>query len=53
MGWLIDPSEQCVFVYLPNQPIQCYDEVDQRLPTPAFATAVHLTVGELFGWLME
>ncbi len=53
MGWLIDPSEQCVFVYLPNQPTEYYDESAAKLPVPAFATAVDLTVGELFGWLME
>jgi Uma2 family endonuclease len=26
MGWLIDPAEQSVFVYLPDQPTNVYDE---------------------------
>src|SRR5919202_1417782 len=26
MGWLIDPEEQCVFVYFPNQPPEVFDQ---------------------------
>nr|WP_242041840.1 Uma2 family endonuclease [Alkalinema sp. FACHB-956] len=37
MGWLIDPAEQCVFVYSPDQPTTVYDEIPTRLPVPPFA----------------
>ncbi|XHX75941.1 MAG: Uma2 family endonuclease [Stenomitos frigidus ULC029] len=53
MGWLIDPDEQSVFVYRPDQPTTVYDEPGTRLPVPAFATDFNLTVEGLFGWLME
>lgn len=53
MGWLIDPEEQSVFVYLPTQPTEVFDQPDQQLPVPAFASEFCLTVGDLFGWLLE
>ena len=53
MGWLIDPEEQTVFVYLPNQQPEVFDEPEQQLPVPSFANELKLTVGSLFGWLME
>jgi len=53
MGWLIDPGEQLVFVFLPDQPITFYDEPGLQLPVPAFAQNFHLTVDGLFSWLME
>jgi len=53
MGWLIDPDEQSVFVYQPDQPTTVYDEPGTRLPVPAFATDFNLTVESLFSWLME
>lgn len=53
MGWLIDPDEQCVFVYLPDQPTTVYDEPETRLPVPEFAKEFSLTVESLFSWLME
>lgn len=53
MGWLIDPKEQTVFVYLPNQLLEVFDEPEQQLPVPSFANELQLTVGELFGWLLE
>jgi Uma2 family endonuclease len=53
MGWLIDPDERCVFVYLPNQPTLVYDELGIRLPVPEFAKDFNLTVEGLFSWLME
>ena len=51
-GWLIDPNEQTVFVYLPKQQTQAFEQPD-RLPVPSFASELQLTVGELFGWLLE
>lgn len=53
MGWLIDPEEQTVFVYLPNQQPEVFDEPEQQLPVPSFAREIKLAVGKLFGWLME
>ncbi len=53
MGWLIDPEEQTVFVYLPKQEPQVFDEPEHQLPVPLFASALHLSVGNLFGWLLE
>ena len=52
MGWLIDPDEQTVFVYLPPDQVKFFDRRDDTLPVPSFATNVHLTVGELFSWLI-
>ena len=53
MGWLIDPDEQSVFIYLPDQPTAIYDEPGTRLPVPEFAKDFSLTVEDLFGWLIE
>jgi Uma2 family endonuclease len=52
MGWLIDPEEQTVFVRAKQQP-EVFDEPEQQLPVPSFASEVRLSVGELFGWLLE
>jgi Uma2 family endonuclease len=53
MGWLIDPEEKLVFVYFADQPVAIYEKMSDRLPVPTFAQAFSLTVGELFGWLVE
>ena len=53
MGWLIDPDEQTVFVYRPKQQTEVFDEPEQQLPVPSFASELRLTVGDLFGWLLE
>lgn len=53
MGWLIDPDEQTVFVYRPKQQPEAFDEADQVLPVPSFASGLSLTVGTVFGWLSE
>jgi Uma2 family endonuclease len=53
MGWLIDPAEQSVFVYLPTQTTTFYDEPSTRLPVPEFAKDFNLTVDGLFNWLLE
>ncbi|MGB8691345.1 MAG: Uma2 family endonuclease [Microcoleus sp.] len=53
MGWLIDPDEQSVFVYLPQQQTAVFDEPEMLLPVPSFASELRLSVGELFGWLLE
>lgn len=53
MGWLIDPEDRTVFVYFPNREMEILDEPQMRLPVPAFAEALQLTVGEVFGWLAK
>lgn len=53
MGWLIDPAEQSVFVYLPDQPTSFYDQSEMQLPVPGFAKDFNLTVAGLFSWLLE
>ncbi len=53
LGWLIEPEEQMVFVYFPKQQPEVFDEPETQLPVPSFASELRLTVGELFGWLME
>lgn len=53
IGWLIDPAEQSVFVYLPDQATAVYDEPEAQLPVPKFAKDFNLTVQNLFSWLLE
>lgn len=53
MGWLIDPEEQSVFVYLPDQATTFYDQPETRLPVPEFAKDFNLTVEGLFSWLLN
>jgi Uma2 family endonuclease len=53
MGWLIDPDEQTIFVHLPKQQLEVYDEPEQSLPVPPFASELNLSVGAVFGWLFE
>lgn len=53
MGWLIDPDEQTVFVYLPKQQPEVFDDLEQSLPAPSFASELSLSVGSVFGWLLE
>lgn len=53
MGWLIDPVEQSVFVFVPKCQPECYEALDMALPVPTFAQDFSLTLGELFGWLVD
>jgi Uma2 family endonuclease len=53
MGLLIDPMERSVFVYLSDRPTEVFDAPAAQLPVPKFARDFSLTVGELFGWLLE
>lgn len=48
MGWLIDPEEKSVLVYTPPNQVAVFDEPDDRLPVPAFAADVQLTVSTIF-----
>ncbi|EAW34288.1 Uma2 family endonuclease [Lyngbya sp. PCC 8106] len=53
MGWLIDPEEKTIFVYLPTQAPAVFDEPEQQLPVPEFAHELQLTLGQVFDWLLE
>jgi Uma2 family endonuclease len=53
MGWLIDPDEQTIFVYQPNQQPEVFDEPEEQLPVPSFTRELRLTVSDLSGWLLE
>ncbi|MEW6494603.1 MAG: Uma2 family endonuclease [Cyanobacteriota bacterium] len=53
IGWLIDPDEETIFVYQPKQQPEVFDEPEDELPVPSFASELRLTVGEVFGWLLE
>ena len=53
LGWLIDPGEQSVFVYYPNQKFAFFEDINDVLPVPDFASSFQLTLGELFAWLLE
>ncbi|WP_414578054.1 Uma2 family endonuclease [Anabaena sp. CCY 9402-a] len=51
LGWLIDPEESGILVYPPHQqPIYLENEQD-ILPVPDLVSDLHLTLGQLFGWL--
>ncbi len=53
LAWLIDPGEQSVLVYFPKQQPAFFETATDVLPVPDFAQAFQLTLGELFGWLLE
>lgn len=53
MGWLIDPEERSVFVYLGDRPTEVFDESEALLPMPDFVKDFTLTVSNLFSWLLE
>jgi len=53
MGWLIDPDDFTVFIYTPDRPTQCCDRPSDRLPVPAFATSIALTVADLADCLRD
>ncbi|MEA5539418.1 Uma2 family endonuclease [Limnoraphis robusta Tam1] len=53
MGWLIDPEEKTIFVYLPTAAPAVFDEPSQQLPVPEFASELQLTLGQVFDWLLE
>jgi Uma2 family endonuclease len=53
MGWLIDPSESCIFVYQPDRTPQFFDEPQMRLPMPSFASSIELNLEQVFAWLLD
>ncbi|MEM9137094.1 MAG: Uma2 family endonuclease, partial [Cyanobacteria bacterium P01_F01_bin.42] len=50
MGWLIDPNEQLILVYAPDQTPAIAAPTEQ-IPTPEFTKAIALTPQQIFGWL--
>lgn len=55
MAWVIDPDEETVFVYFPQQVDRFFDTdaPEEVIPVPEFASELRFTVRELFGWLLE
>jgi Uma2 family endonuclease len=53
MGWLIDPDEELVFVYRSDRTITIYEQPQVQLPVPDFASAIQLTVEQVFSWLED
>ncbi len=53
MGWLIDPNDRSIFICLPDRTFQIIDEPTTILPVPKFATAIELTVGQIFSWIKK
>lgn len=53
LGWLIDPSEQSVFVYYPKRQPAYFEDASDILPVPDFAQPFQLALGDMFGWLLE
>lgn len=42
-----------MFVYRPKQELAVFDEPDEVLPVPSFASELNLTIKDLFAWLLE
>lgn len=51
MGWLIDPNEQLIQIFQPNQLPTSLELPEDALTVPNFAQALQLTVSSVFGWL--
>lgn len=51
LGWLIDPNEQLVQVYQPDQLLVSLEKPEDVLAVTDFAPGLSLTVGQIFGWL--
>jgi Uma2 family endonuclease len=51
MGWMITLDDRSVIIYQSGQGLRIIDEKSAVLPVPPFASAVQLTLDELFGWL--
>ena len=51
IGWLLDPTETCIFVYGAGNSVQVLEMPESVLPVPTFAQEISLAVGEIFDWL--
>jgi Uma2 family endonuclease len=52
MGWMIDPEESCIIVYETNKTPQFFAQPQMVLPMPSFASAIVLTIDQIFAWLI-
>lgn len=53
MGWLIDPYEESIFAYRSDRTIAIFEQSQDRLPVPDFASPLEFTVGQIFSWLED
>jgi Uma2 family endonuclease len=53
LGWLIDPDERAILVFLPGEQTMILDDLNEELPLPRFADSLTVTVGDVFSLLME
>lgn len=53
MGWLIDPNEELIFVYRSDRTIAIFEQPQDRIPVPDFASSLEFTVGQIFSWLED
>jgi Uma2 family endonuclease len=53
MGWLIDPEERTVMVSPQDSRSRMFEDQGAIVPVPEWAVGLELTVGEIFGWLVE
>jgi Uma2 family endonuclease len=51
LGWLIDPEDRSVFIYPPGQQTIFVENLDDWLIVPEFASALQLSLADLWGWL--
>lgn len=51
LGGLIDPNEKLIFTYTSNNQPQFFEKNNAVIPVPNFAENLHITLGEIFGWL--
>lgn len=51
MGWLIDPAESLILVFVPDASVKVIENSTAALPIPEFSKSVSLTLGEVFDWL--
>lgn len=45
-GWLIDPEDESVLVYLPKQQPEFFDRPTDTLPVPAFGVGLEWTIAD-------
>ena len=53
MGWLIDPDAESIFVYRNARTVAVFEQPQDRIPVPDFASNLDLTVGQIFSWLED
>ncbi|MGK7944037.1 MAG: Uma2 family endonuclease [Microcystaceae cyanobacterium] len=53
MGWLIDPNEQTIFVYISQQQTTFFEDSLEILPVPNFIQELQLKVGDVFDCLWD